>query len=99
MSDPVTEDELVRARIDPAFRQQFLAQNLDRLLEALNKMRRAISQNDDTARQIREGAELSPTGSKGIIAGRALPRRPESANWHAGTLQRCFTLPFRENRL
>jgi len=41
MSDPVTEDELVRARIDPAFRQQFLAQNLDRLLEALNKMRRS----------------------------------------------------------
>jgi hypothetical protein len=59
MSDPVTEDELVRARIDPAFRQQFLAQNLDRLLEALNKMRRAISQNDDTARQIREGADLA----------------------------------------
>jgi DNA-binding transcriptional LysR family regulator len=59
MSDPVTEDELVRARIDPAFRQQFLAQNLDRLLEALKKTRLATNQNDDTARQIREGADLA----------------------------------------
>ena len=55
MYDPVTEDELVRARIDPAFRRRFLAQNLNRLLEALKKMRLA-QQTDDTARQIREGA-------------------------------------------
>jgi hypothetical protein len=41
MYDPVTEDELVRARIDPIFRRQFLAQNLNRLLEALKKMRLA----------------------------------------------------------
>ena len=41
MSDLVTEDDLARARSDPAFRQQLLAQNLDRLLEALNKMRKA----------------------------------------------------------
>jgi DNA-binding transcriptional LysR family regulator len=59
MSDPVTEAELARARTDPAFRQQFLAQNLDRLLEALKKMRLDINQNDDTARQIREGADLA----------------------------------------
>jgi DNA-binding transcriptional LysR family regulator len=59
MSDPVIEDELARARTDPAFRQQFLAQNLDRLLEALKKMRLTINQNDDTARQIREGADLA----------------------------------------
>jgi hypothetical protein len=58
MNDPVTEDELVRARIDPAFRRQFLAQNLNRLLEALKKMRMA-HQNADTARQIREGADLA----------------------------------------
>jgi hypothetical protein len=58
MNDPVTEDELVRARIDPAFRRQFLAQNLNRLLEALKKMRLA-HQTDDTARQIREGADLA----------------------------------------
>ena len=58
MNDPVTEDELVRARIDPAFRRQFLAQNLNRLLEALKKMR-LTHQNDDTARQIRKGADLA----------------------------------------
>jgi hypothetical protein len=59
MSDLVTEDELARARNDPAFRQQFLAQNLDRLLEALKKMRRAGEQNVDTGRQLREGADLA----------------------------------------
>jgi hypothetical protein len=58
MSGVVTEDELARARIDSAFRQQFLAQNLDRL-EALNKMRRASDQNADTARQLREGANFA----------------------------------------
>jgi hypothetical protein len=58
MNDPVTEDELVRARIDPVFRRQFLAQNLNRLLEALKKMR-LTHQNDDTARQIRKGADLA----------------------------------------
>ena len=59
MSDLVTENELARARSDPAFRQQFLARNLDRLLEALKKMRRASDQNADTARQIREGVDLA----------------------------------------
>jgi hypothetical protein len=58
MNDPVTEDEFVRARIDPVFRRQFLAQNLNRLLEALKKMR-LTHQNDDTARQIRKGADLA----------------------------------------
>ena len=59
MSDPVTEDELARARTDPVFRRQFLAQNLNRLLEALKTMRLAFNQNDRTARQIREGADLA----------------------------------------
>lgn len=59
MSTLVTEDDLTRARSDPAFRQQFLAQNLDRLLEALERMRRVSDQNADTIRQIREGADLA----------------------------------------
>ena len=59
MSTLVTEDDLARARSDPAFRQKFLAQNLDRLLEALETMRRASNQDADTARQIREGADLA----------------------------------------
>jgi hypothetical protein len=59
MSDLVTEDELTRARKDPAFRQQFLAQNLDRLIEALKKKRRVGEQTADTDRQLREGADLA----------------------------------------
>jgi len=59
MTKLVTEDDLTRARIDPAFRQQFLAENLDRLLEALKKIRDADEQNADTARQLREGADLA----------------------------------------
>ena len=59
MSNLVTEDDLARARIDPAFRQQFLAQNLDRLLEALKRMRQAGDQTADSARQLREGADLA----------------------------------------
>jgi len=59
MGDLVTEDELARARNDPAFRQQLLARNLDRLLEALKKMRRASDQNPDTVRKIREGVDLA----------------------------------------
>ena len=59
MSDLVTEDDLARARADPAFRQQFLAQNLERLLEALKKMRQTGGQTADTARQLREGADLA----------------------------------------
>lgn len=59
MSDLVTEDDLARARSDPAFRQQLLAQNLDRLLEALNKMRRSNDTKPDSVRQIREGVDLA----------------------------------------
>jgi hypothetical protein len=59
MTDLVTEDELARARTDPVFRQHFLAQNLDRLLDALERMRRASEQNADAARQLREGADLA----------------------------------------
>lgn len=59
MGDLVTEIELTQARNDPAFRQQFLVQNLGRLLEALKRMRRASGQDAGTARQIEEGAELA----------------------------------------
>jgi hypothetical protein len=59
MRDLVTEDDLARARIDPAFRQNLLAQNLDRLLAALNKMRRSPNPGEHAARQIREGVDLA----------------------------------------
>jgi hypothetical protein len=59
MSDLSTEDDLARARSDPAFRQHLLADNLERLLEALNKMRKANATSPESARQIREGVDLA----------------------------------------
>jgi hypothetical protein len=59
MSDLVTKDDLARARSDPEFRQQLMAENLDRLLEALNKMRNSSDVRLEAARQIREGVDLA----------------------------------------
>jgi hypothetical protein len=59
MSDLVTEDDLARARSDPDFRQQLMAQNLERLLDALNKMREVEDATPRAARQIREGVALA----------------------------------------
>ena len=59
MRDLVSDEDLARARRDPAFRQQFLAQNLDLLLEALNKARRGSNPSPKTAGQIREGVDLA----------------------------------------
>jgi hypothetical protein len=59
MNDLVTEDDLARARSDPQFRQQLMAENLDRLLEALNKMRNSSDVKPEAVRQIREGVDLA----------------------------------------
>jgi len=59
MSTLVSEDDLARARQDPAFRQQMLADNLERLLDALNRMRRQSGDSPQAARQIREGVDLA----------------------------------------
>jgi|HubBroStandDraft_6_1064221.scaffolds.fasta_scaffold557940_3 hypothetical protein len=59
MFNLVTEDDIARARSDPEFRQQLMAENLDRLLEALNKMRRSTDVKPEAARQIREGVDLA----------------------------------------
>ncbi len=59
MNDLVTEDDLARARRDPEFRQQLLAQNLERLLDALNHMRKGNETDPAAARQIREGVDLA----------------------------------------
>ena len=56
----ITETVLDRARSDPAYRQQVIAQNLDFLLATLNKLRKAnASATGDSAKQIREGVELA----------------------------------------
>jgi len=59
MSNQVSEDDLARARHDPAFRQQMLAEHLERLLDALNRMRRTNNDSPQAARQIREGVDLA----------------------------------------
>ncbi|HVV61214.1 MAG TPA: hypothetical protein VHD14_05595 [Pseudolabrys sp.] len=59
MGELVTEDDLARARQDPAFRQKFLADHLDRLLEALNRARKKTSSDPKHALQIREGVDLA----------------------------------------
>ena len=60
MTDLVTADDLERARRDPEFRHQLLAHNLERLLEALNEMRKIPDgKNPNAARQIREGVDLA----------------------------------------
>jgi hypothetical protein len=58
MADLVTDEDLARARKDPDFRQKFMADHLDRLLEALNVARRSAS-NPARAKQIREGVDLA----------------------------------------
>jgi hypothetical protein len=59
MRDLVTEDDLARARTDPEFRQKLMAENLERLLEALNDLRRASDPKPEVARQIQEGVQLA----------------------------------------
>jgi hypothetical protein len=55
----VSEEDLARARTDTAFRQQLMAESLDRLLALLNQMRRDTDDNPGRARQIREGVDLA----------------------------------------
>jgi hypothetical protein len=59
MSYLVTENDLARARRDPEFRQKLMVENLERLLEVLNEMRKSSDIKPDAARQIREGVDLA----------------------------------------
>jgi hypothetical protein len=59
MADLVNDEDLARARKDPAFRQRLLADYLDRLLDALNRMRRSGNNSPESAQQIREGVEMA----------------------------------------
>ena len=61
MSDPalVTDDDLARARLDPAFRHRLVADCLHLLLSELNKLRARTGADHNSARQIREGVDLA----------------------------------------
>jgi hypothetical protein len=54
----VTEADLVRARTDPQFRQEVLAESLETLLAALKRAQRG-DLGPDTAKQMKEGATLA----------------------------------------
>jgi len=56
---PVSDNELARARSDPAFRQKLLSQNMEALLAGLQKLRKAPASDRAGAKQIREGIELA----------------------------------------
>jgi len=71
---PVTDEELTRARSDPAFRQKLLSQNLEVLLAGIRKLRNAPAPNGQGAKQIREGVELAVRLAE-IIQGPAKPAR------------------------
>ena len=55
----VTNDDLARARVDPAFRHQLVADSLEMLLGELNKLRSRTGGDKKIARQIREGVDLA----------------------------------------
>jgi hypothetical protein len=59
MSELVNEQDLARARSDAVFRQEMMADNLERLLEALKQLRQADNANPESARQLREGVDLA----------------------------------------
>jgi hypothetical protein len=70
---PVTEDELARARTDPAFRQKLLSQNMEVLLAGIKKLRKAPAAKGPD-KQIREGVELAVRLAE-LIQGPAKPSR------------------------
>ena len=71
---PVTEDELARARTDPAFRQKLLSQNMEALLTGIRKLRKAPAAKGPGHKQIREGVELAVRLAE-LIQGPTKPSR------------------------
>jgi hypothetical protein len=58
MTGIVTEADLARARKDPVFRHQLVADSLDLLLRELNRLRQSTT-DATRAPQIREGVDLA----------------------------------------
>ena len=95
----VTDAELARARLDPIFRHQLVAGNLEFLLEKLNRMRGG-EVDSRSARQIREGVSLAvqlaellqripagrPEAAGRLIAARSCRKRRQSLRFHSDTL-------------
>ena len=73
---PVTDDELARAREDPAFRQKLLQQNLEILLGKLQKHRNMPRGGLATPKQMREGVTLAVRLAELIQTIPGIARRP-----------------------
>jgi hypothetical protein len=54
----VTDDDLARSRVDPEFRHRLVADNLELLLNQLNRLRTSKA-DEQRIRQIREGVDLA----------------------------------------
>jgi hypothetical protein len=55
----VTDRDLARARTDSEFRHRLVADNLEMLLDQLNRLRSRKDTDPARARQIREGVDLA----------------------------------------
>jgi hypothetical protein len=56
---PVSEQDLARARTDPAFRQRLLSHSMEVLLDGLKRARKSSAADGEDDDQIREGAQLA----------------------------------------
>ena len=54
----MTDDDLARSRVDPEFRHRLVAENLELLLNQLNRLRNGKA-DAQRAKQIREGVDLA----------------------------------------
>ena len=54
----VTDEDLARSRVDPEFRHRLVADNLELLLNQLNRLRNGKT-DAGRAKQIREGVDLA----------------------------------------
>jgi hypothetical protein len=54
----VTDEDLARSRVDPAFRHRLVAENLELLLNELKRLRNGKT-DAHRAKQIREGVDLA----------------------------------------
>jgi hypothetical protein len=55
----VTDADLARSRVDPEFRHRLVADNLEMLLDQLNRLRNGKADDAQRVRQIREGVDLA----------------------------------------
>jgi hypothetical protein len=83
--DLVTNNDLAQARLDPAFRQQLLAENLELLLRELNKLRRFEANELCAARRDRPPAGTAvPQAAIPCLSGET-PYKPRFRSTPAGS--------------